>query len=478
MKNLIIIIFAVFSVSIQSQWLSDTRLTNDPNASHLGKRKCLSTSNDFIHIVWFDYRDGNSEIYYKRSSNKGNSWGSDTRITVNNAKSWYPSVASSGSNVFVSWVDERDGNDRVYFKRSNDDGASWLPEIPVSDNASLATLPEISVLGNVVVIVWASLSGSTYSIRCKRSPDSGFSWSPEIILNSGSYTALSSIAGNNSDFFASWVDNKDGNEEIYFSISTDYGINWSSGLRISNNAARSTFPSINTSGYYVYITWVDERDGNKEIYFKSSYNKGLNWGGEQRLTDNSSESSYPYMAVYDDAIHLVWEDYRNGTDNSEIYYKSSTNRGGNWGSDVRLTNFSSHSLYPCIGVSGSNLHCIWSDFRNGPQPEIYYKKNPTGNPIGIQQISTEVPAGFELSQNYPNPFNPTTNIKISLPESEFVNLTVYDIVGREVAVLVNDKLNTGIYNVDFNASHLASGTYFYRLTAGSFTEVKKMMLVK
>ena len=99
-------------------------------------------------------------------------------------------------------------------------------------------------------------------------------------------------------------------------------------------------------------------------------------------------------------------------------------------------------------------------------------------PIGITPIGTEVPEGFSLEQNYPNPFNPVTNIRIQMPNSGNVKLTVFDITGKEVAVLVNENLSAGTYNIDFDASRLASGTYFYRMEAGSFTEVKKMILVK
>ncbi|HRE09343.1 MAG TPA: SBBP repeat-containing protein [Ignavibacteria bacterium] len=106
-------------------------------------------------------------------------------------------------------------------------------------------------------------------------------------------------------------------------------------------------------------------------------------------------------------------------------------------------------------------------------------------PIGITPISTEVPEGFSLGQNFPNPFNPVTNIGLRIARFGFVSLKVYDITGKEAAVLVNENLGAGTYNVDFDASQLASGTYFYRLVVGdntnngvSFTDVKKMILVK
>jgi len=89
-----------------------------------------------------------------------------------------------------------------------------------------------------------------------------------------------------------------------------------------------------------------------------------------------------------------------------------------------------------------------------------------------------VPDVYTLNQNYPNPFNPTTNIVYSIPQSTFVTLKVYDVLGSEVGTLVNEFQTAGNYTVDFNATNLANGAYFYRLTAGSFTDVKKMVLMK
>jgi hypothetical protein len=100
------------------------------------------------------------------------------------------------------------------------------------------------------------------------------------------------------------------------------------------------------------------------------------------------------------------------------------------------------------------------------------------NLVGIQPISSIIPDNFSLEQNYPNPFNPTTNIKFSIPKGEFVEIKVFDITGREIAVILSDPLEAGTYNIDFNAASFASGVYFYRITAGTFTDTKKMLLIK
>ncbi len=97
---------------------------------------------------------------------------------------------------------------------------------------------------------------------------------------------------------------------------------------------------------------------------------------------------------------------------------------------------------------------------------------------GIQQTGNNIPEKYNLSQNYPNPFNPVTNISFSIPNAGNVKLVVFDITGRELAVLTNGLLSAGTYKVDFDASLLASGVYFYRLETEGFTDVKKMMLIK
>jgi hypothetical protein len=91
---------------------------------------------------------------------------------------------------------------------------------------------------------------------------------------------------------------------------------------------------------------------------------------------------------------------------------------------------------------------------------------------------SDIPVRFALEQNFPNPFNPTTVVSYQLPAVSDVRLVVYDLLGREVAVLVNEKKAPGTYEVRFDAAGLASGTYIYRLEAGSSVQARKMVLVK
>ena len=213
------------------------------------------------------------------------------------------------------------------------------------------------------------------------------------------------------------------------------------------------------------------------------------WEPDVRLTYDQAVSYTPYssgvhaVAASGDTIHIVWYDNRDG--NYEIYYKRSTDGGTNWEPDTRLTNDPAESSYPSMTVSGSVIHVVWNDTRDG-NSEIYYKRNPTGN-IGIKNISSEIPKEYKLFPNYPNPFNPMTKIRFDISnnlsfqrklESSYTTLKIFNILGKEIATLVNKKLQPGTYEVTFDGSNLNSGVYFYHLETDNFTDTKRMLLVK
>ena len=98
--------------------------------------------------------------------------------------------------------------------------------------------------------------------------------------------------------------------------------------------------------------------------------------------------------------------------------------------------------------------------------------------VSVPNINDKYPASFKVFQNYPNPFNPTTKIKYEIPKTSFVIIKVYNVLGKQVAALVNEEKSAGNYEINFDASELASGIYFYCINAGSFTDTKKMILLR
>ncbi|MCC6253484.1 MAG: T9SS type A sorting domain-containing protein [Ignavibacteriaceae bacterium] len=104
--------------------------------------------------------------------------------------------------------------------------------------------------------------------------------------------------------------------------------------------------------------------------------------------------------------------------------------------------------------------------------------NLTVTPATDLKYEEEIPFQYQLSQNFPNPFNPVTRIRYSIPQSSFVTLKVYNILGKEISTLVNEEKSVGNYEVDFEGGNLTSGIYFYKIESGSFTDTKKFILLK
>lgn len=125
--------------------------------------------------------------------------------------------------------------------------------------------------------------------------------------------------------------------------------------------------------------------------------------------------------------------------------------------------------FPIFSISHS-----WTNYGYSKKASIVINSST----IGISQISSETPDGFALSQNFPNPFNPVTKIQYDVKENSFVSLKVFDILGREISTLVNQKQSPGKYEVSFDGNNFSSGVYFYRLQAGNFSDTKKLILQK
>lgn len=143
---------------------------------------------------------------------------------------------------------------------------------------------------------------------------------------------------------------------------------------------------------------------------------------------------------------------------------------------IMFMNYMDYSNDACMYMFTLGQSTRMNAALNGPRASLLSSNGCT--PIGITPIGSEIPTGFSLEQNYPNPFNPVTNIRFAIPKSSYVRLLVFDVSGRVVSQPVSQNMNPGTYNVDFDASQLSSGIYFYTLETVEFKQTKKMLLVK
>ncbi len=472
-----IVLFLSTIVSV-SQWQPDLRLTSDVTSSDLSGSWNIASSGSYIHVVWEDFESisTNNKLLYKRSSDGGITWDPNTEFTNRTWQIHYPSIACVGSDVHIVWSDYRNNNYEIYYKRSSNNGENWGPDTRLTNNTFSGLNVSIAAASSSGIhIVWSESHDATnYELHYTRSTDGGLNWQNETRLtNAPDRSQSPSIAALGLSVYIVWVDLRNGTDDIYFKRSSDAGLSWSNDTELRNDTVNCFNPAIAVSGSNVYVTWGNFRNDDFRVVFNRSTNGGVTWGTETNITSDTVSSRRPSITASDSSVHLVWHNSLAG--HSEVHYKLSTNEGSSWLPDLRLT--TNRSLEASVCVNGSAVYCIWEDLRDGNR-EIYFKRNPTGSPLGVEIVNSTVPTSYLLKQNYPNPFNPVTKIRFYIPESGFVSLQIYDAVGRNLATLVDQNLNPGIYEVEWNAVNLPSGIYFYRITASEFSEVKKMVLVK
>ena len=390
--------------TLSAHWEPDQRLTDDPASSRTAENSntwTVGASGDTVHVVWTDNLDGNDEICHKRSTDGGATWGSDQRLTNADRRSWCPSVAVVGAKVHVVWEDNRDIDwYDVYYKRSTDGGATWGGDTKLSTNG-LAFGPSVAAIGDTVHVVWDGLPSETpgepLEVYYARSTDGGVTWDSVTRLTNApeDYAWQPAVAAAGAGVHIAWYDGRNGPAnpaEIYYKRSTDAGATWNDDERLTDSAPTSQWVSIAAVGDRVHVVWSDTRDGGtNEIYYKCSTDNGATWPaspeGDKRLTSPDNEASYfPSIAVTDTNVHVAWCDWRDGS--GEVYYKCSTDGGATWGSDTGLSvGDSKQSRHPSIAVAGPGLHVAWYDNRDG-NDEIYYKRNPTGN-VGAEETMND-----------------------------------------------------------------------------------------
>jgi len=184
-------------------------------------------------------------------------------------------------------------------------------------------------------------------------------------------------------------------------------------------------------------------------------------GGEVWVVGETEEITWTDVNVYDVKIELSVD---NGTSWSTI--TESTPNTGTYSWIVESQDSSDQCLIRITNVDDGNVLDVSDD--------VFTIDMITG----VEELEEGIPSEFDLSQNYPNPFNPITLIKYQVPEASLVSIIIYDVIGREIATLINEVKQPGVYQVSFNGENLASGVYFYKMIAGDFSSVKKMNFLK
>ena len=318
--------------------------------------------------------------------------------------------------------------------------------------------------------------------------------------------------------------------DVRFARSTNGGTSFSSSVRVNDDPGTNAYQWFGTMSVAptgrIDVVWLDTRDhpgtNISALYYTNSTDAGVTWAQNERLSDyfdphvgwpnQNKMGDYFHMVSDSGGARLAWAATFNNEE--DVYYSyiavepipveftsfSSSVKGNtvnlswttatetnNRGFEIeRSTDKAEWNKIGFVGGRGTTTapqQYSYTDNLPGASLVTYYYRLKQVDFNGAYKYSSTVeasfgPSDFSLSQNYPNPFNPTTSIGYQLPVNSFVSLKVYDVLGNEVASLVNEQKTAGEYNAVFNASSLGSGVYFYVLKAGNFVQSRKMMLIK
>jgi hypothetical protein len=238
-------------------------------------------------------------------------------------------------------------------------------------------------------------------------------------------------------------------------------LQFNSGFSMNNQAPATMYTwkdmnkGYNGHMWYAYTTWSDSVDTCYAIW-----RPALAKAGKYEVSAYiamATATTAKYKIFYKDGMQTVVVNQKNYVDSSAILGTYEFDQGN--AGYVRLGD-----------ATGIKNQAVIFD-------ALTWKYISPSSPT-LAELGTNVPENFFLGQNYPNPFNPSTHFQFTIADARFVSLKIYNVLGKEVAALVNENLSPGNYNVQWNADGFPSGIYFYRLSAGNFTETKKMLLLK
>ena len=497
-----------------------------------------TSGNFYIITVSINDLTGSGELWLFKSTDEGETFNEVHEMAVSaffEDKEWAATDLSPTSpyvnTMYCSWT-RFSSNTTILLIKSTDEGVTWSDPVSVSDGSSgvQGSFPAVSSDGELYV-VWRS-SGQ---IRFDKSTDGGVTFGTDLTVSTAPSAWFPHMAVDlsggpfNNYIYVVWNDERNGDDDVFLSISSDGGDTWSSALRVNNdpvgNGKVQYWPSIAISELgEIVILFYDTRNTQNnniiEAYIARSTDGGASFTNELVSTEPSSTNIPNSDVRFGDYINIdfvggnivpVWTDERAGGFDMDIYTGqippivpveliSFTHRIVNgkvtliWVTATELNNMGfeiqrslDNNIFVTIGFVGgkgnSTTNQYYSFTDESIQGKIYYRLkqvdfNGSYNYSQIIEVDGVTVSTIQLQQNYPNPFNPNTTIKYQLGNDGFVNLKVFNSLGEQVAEPVNQFQKGGSHQLIFEAKDLPSGIYVYQLSSGNYTESKKMILLR
>lgn len=469
---------------------------------------------------------GSNLNFYYYSTNSGLNWSKatltssysvwgDPSITVDTAGNfYYGHLTNPMSSYFI---------DRIVVQKSTNGGINW------SNGTYTGFIPPkqqdkewlcVDPYNNNIYMSWTQFDSYGSSnpsdssvILFSSSTDAGETWSNALRINKIAGNCVDEdntvegavpCTGPNGEIYVSWSIN----DKIVFNKSTNGGVSWlpeetfvtsqpggwdfavsgiyrANGLPVTS-CDLSNGPNRGT----IYINWSDQRNGttDTDVFMIKSTDGGNTWSDVKRVNDDPSgrQQFFTWMTIDQTTgfVYFVFYDRRNYTTlQTDVFMAKSTDGGETFENfKISASPFTPNSSvffgdYTNITAANNKVRPIWARLDN-TSLSIYTAIVDISTNINV--LNSSVPSSFKLYANYPNPFNPVTKIKFDVVNEQKgnVRLTIYDLEGKEIGRLIDDNLESGTYEVEWDGSAFASGTYFCKMESGNYTDTISLVLIK
>jgi hypothetical protein len=341
-----------------------------------------------VYVVWRDNSSGKDQIYFKRSSDTGNSFNSTENLSNTNGSSTDPQITATANNAYIVWSDTTTGNGDIYFKSSTDNGTSFSFPKNLSTNLDgQALFPQIEAIGNNIYVVWQDETPDKGRIRFRASNDNGNDFSITRVLSQENEVNANSpqLSASESAIYVVWEDNsRSGNNsknfDLLFRVGIDGGSTFTNTKILTKNPGGSFDPHTATSGENMYAVWEDNTAGddtslNWEVRFRGVLYNGENTTDTKILSENIGEvADFPQIAASESNLYVVWSDLfiRTYPGMFEIFFTFSKDEGRNFSQAVNLSSNQGSSVLPRIAASEDHAYVVWSDTTTG-NGDIYFR---------------------------------------------------------------------------------------------------------
>lgn len=486
-------------------------ISGNPQSTSLVDYDMITDDSNNAVIAFTDTRNGSqiNPFVYKISSQGNFIWGADGIALANDAGTFQanPKLAKSSDNsIVVTWIFSSSPN-KIAFQKISSGGTKLWGADPIylsGTGTENFTYPSLVASDNgSVIALWSGYTGSfispgNYKLYSQKFSAAGTAVWKDTVYNlgrvSGFFVPKIFSDGNNGALFV-WQDDRN-SVNLQSSYIQHYS---SSGLRYFplNGAEGSSEPGFNkfdawasfmSSTGETYMVWKQSNSLQSQF---AIFGQRFSPDGARLWTDNakmfvpfgSNSFINQVCYTYDTNTVVAFNEGLFGSNNNlqKAFIAGKSGVIG-WGGTVKnISSILSEKSKTVADISSQGTtKIVWSDGRNG-NTDIYAQNininGQLGN-TGVNVIDNIQPVKFFLHQNYPNPFNPSTVISYQIPVNCLVSLKVFNVLGNQIKELINEKQNSGIYNVTIDFSDLSSGIYFYALEAGDFKETKRMIFIK